>query len=57
MANAAQEKRHPGVFDDVRTRSEVLEEILGNPATHDAFMRLSGEFRERFVEFCMGYGE
>ena len=54
MANAVQEKRHPGIFDDVRTRSGVLKEIYGNPVTHDAFLRLDEEFQERFVEFCMG---
>lgn len=54
MANAVQEKRHPGIFDDVKTRSGVLKEIQGNPVTHDAFLRLDEEFQERFVEFCMG---
>ena len=54
MADAVQEKRHPGIFDNVRTRSEVLTEIYGNPVTHDAFLRLDEEFQERFVEFCMG---
>ena len=54
MANAAQKKQHPGIFDDVRTRDEVLKEIHGNPVTRNAFFNLSKEFQERFVEFCMG---
>ena len=54
MANAVQKKRHLGIFDEVRTRDEVLKEIHGNPVTRNAFFNLSKEFQERFVEFCMG---
>ncbi len=54
MANAVQGRSYPGIFDDVRTQSEVLQEIHGNPVTRDAFLGLDKEFQERFVEFCMG---
>ncbi len=42
------------ILGDVKSRAEVMEEIKGNPAVYREYLNLSGDFRERFTEFCMG---
>ena len=44
----------PAVLGDLKTRQEVMEEIISSPSTYHAFKRLKPGFQEEFIEFCMG---
>ena len=42
------------VLGDMKTRDEVLKEIKEDFKTYCTFLEMKPEFREQFLEFCMG---
>lgn len=42
------------VLEDFRTREEILSEIKSDFETYCIFLEMKPEFREQFLEFCMG---
>ncbi len=43
-----------GILGDRKPREEVMKEIEENPAVYSTFLNLNKDFREQFVQFCMG---
>lgn len=42
------------ILGNLKTREEVLQEIKGDFATYCTYLEMKPEFREQFMEFCMG---
>lgn len=42
------------ILGDLKTREEVLMEIKADFNTYCTFLEMKPEFREQFLEFCMG---
>ena len=42
------------VLGNIKTREEVLKEIRENPEIYNTYLDMKMEFREQFLEFCMG---
>ena len=42
------------VLGDLKTRDEVLQEIKNDMDTYCLYLDMKPEFREQFMEFCMG---
>lgn len=55
MTNVSERQQSiPGVFENMKSRDEVLKEIQSIPAVHNEFLKLNENFKEQFIQFCMG---
>ncbi len=43
-----------GALGKPKTREEVMEDIRRDPMAYSAFLNFNADFKERFIEFCMG---